>query len=122
MDLGVLVCSVHGVRQHQGQEDRMIEGVEEARRQKKQIVVLTETHFDVADSIRFYEIAEQNGYASFSMTRTMKRFDSGSGGVTILVDMKIRAKEVRKSTLEDLLWVCLEVGKEKLYVREASIS
>ena len=116
MDLGVLVCNVHGIRQHRGQEDRMIEVVEEARRQKRQIVVLTETHFDVADSIRFYEIAEQKGYTSYSVTRTMKRFDSGSGGVTILVDVKIRAKEVRKSTLEDLLWVCLEVGKEKLYV------
>lgn len=116
MDLGVLVCNVHGIRQHRGQEDRMIEVVEEARRQKRQIVVLTETHFDVADSIRFYEIAEQKGYTSYSVTRTMKRFDSGSGGVTILVDVKIRSKEVRKSTLEDLLWVCLEVGKEKLYV------
>jgi hypothetical protein len=116
MDLGVLVCNVHGIRQRQGQEDRMIEVVEEARRQKRQIVVLTETHFDVADSIRFYETAEQKGYTSYSVTRTMKRFDSGSGGVTILVDVKIRSKEVRKSTLEDLLWVCLEVGKEKLYV------
>ena len=111
MDLGVLVCNVHGIRQHRGQEDRMIEVVEEARRQKRQIVVLTETHFDVADSIRFYEIAEQKGYTSYSVTRTMKRFDSGSGGVTILVDVKIRAKEVRKSTLEDLLWYVLRYRK-----------
>jgi hypothetical protein len=58
----------------------MVEVVEEAKRQKRQIVVLTETHFDVADSIRFGEIAEKNGYACFSVTRVMKRFDSGSGG------------------------------------------
>ena len=33
-----------------------------------------------------------------------------------MVDVRIRAKEMRKSTLEDLIWVCLEIGKEKLYV------
>ena len=115
-ELKVLVCNVHGIRQRRGQEDRMVEVVEEAKRQKRQIVVLTETHFDVADSIRFGEIAEKNGYACFSVTRAMKRFDSGSGGVTIMVDLSMRAKEVRRSTLEDLIWVCLEVGKEKLYV------
>ena len=115
-ELRVLVCNVHGIRQRRGQEDRMIEVLEEAKRQKRQIVVLTETHFDVAESIQFCEMAEEYGYACFSVTRAMKRFDTGSGGVTILVDVRIRAKEMRKSTLEDLIWVCLEIGKEKLYV------
>jgi hypothetical protein len=94
----------------------MLEVVEEAKRQKRQVVVLTETHFDVDDSSRFAEIAEKSGFATFSVTRVMKRFDSGSGGVTIMVDLSIRAKEVKRSTQEDLIWVCLEIGKEKLYV------
>jgi hypothetical protein len=36
----------------------MLEVVEEAKRQKRQVVVLTETHFDVDDSSRFAEIAD----------------------------------------------------------------
>ena len=115
-ELKILVCNVHGIRQRRGQEDRMLEVVEEAKRQKRQVVVLTETHFDVDDSSRFAEIAEKSGFATFSVTRVMKRFDSGSGGVTIMVDLNIRAKEVKRSTQEDLIWVCLEIGKEKLYV------
>ena len=82
-ELKILVCNVHGIRQHREQEDRMVEVVEEAKRQKRQIVVLTETHFDVDDSSRFAEIAEKSGFATFSVTRVMKRVDSGSGGVTI---------------------------------------
>ena len=94
-ELKILVCNVHGIRQRRGQEDRMLEVVEEAKRQKRQVVVLTETHFDVDDSSRFAEIAEKSGFATFSVTRVMKRFDSGSGGVTIMVDLSIRAKEVK---------------------------
>ena len=33
-ELRVLVCNVHGIRQRRGQEDRMIEVLEEAKRQK----------------------------------------------------------------------------------------
>ena len=87
----------------------MIEVVEEARRQKRQIVVLAETHFDVADSIKFYEIAEQNGYASCSVTRTMKRFDSGGGGVTILVDVKIRRSANWAKTIRTILILILSL-------------
>ena len=46
----------------------------------------------------------------------MRRFDKGSGGVTIMVDKQLRSREIRKSKLEDLMWVEVDVGREKIVI------
>ena len=64
------------------------------------------------DSEEFKKMA--NEYErSYSITRWMRRFDHGSGGVTVLVCEDLRSKEVKKSKHEDMLWVCVEGGDEK---------
>ena len=67
-------------------------------------------------SIEFEKIAEKKGYKTYSVTRWMKRYDSGSGGVTIMIDKQFQSKERKKSKMEDMLWVSMDVGKEKWFV------
>ena len=64
----------------------------------------------------FEKIADKNGYKTYSITRWMRRFDKGSGGVTIMVDKQLRSREIRKSKLEDLMWVEVDVGREKIVI------
>ena len=85
-------------------------------RRKVHIVIWTETHFEQKHSIEFEKIAEKKGYKTYSVTRWMKRYDSGSGGVTIMIDKQFQSKERKKSKMEDMLWVSMDVGKEKWFV------
>jgi hypothetical protein len=91
------------------------------RRRQVHIVIWTETHFEQKHSIEFEKIAEKKGYKTYSITRWMKRFDLGSGGVTIMIDKQCQSRERRKSKLEDLIWVSIEIGGEKLFVGGAYI-
>lgn len=56
-----------------------------------------ETHFDLRESTEFSSIAREYGYKCFSITRLMRRFDDGSGGVTIMVEENLKCREVRRS-------------------------
>ena len=99
----------------------MRDAVEEMRRKQVHITIWTETHFEQKHSIAFEEIAEKKGYKTYSITRWMRRFDAGSGGVTIMIDRQFQSREMRKSKLEDLIWVKVEVGKEKMFIGGAYI-
>ena len=95
-------------------DDLMRDAVEIMRRKQAHIVIWTETHFEQKHSLAFEEIAEKKEYRTYSITRLMRRFDKGSGGVTIMVDKQLQSREMRRSELEDLIWVRLEIGKESL--------
>ena len=41
----------------------------------------------------FEEIADKNGSKTYSITRWMRRFDKGNGGVTIMVDKQLRSRD-----------------------------
>lgn len=77
----IVACNANRLRD----SDLMRDVVEEMNRRKVHIVIWTETHFDQKHSIEFEKIAERKGYKTYSVTRLMKRYDSGSGGVTIMV-------------------------------------
>ena len=100
------MCNANRLRDN----DLMREAVEEMSRRQVHIVIWTETHFEQKHSIEFEEIAEKKGYKTYSITRWMKRYDSGSGGVTIMIDKQYQSRERRKSKLEDLIWVSIEIG------------
>ena len=72
--------------------------------------------FRTEHSIDFEKIAQERGYNTYSITRLMRRYDTGSGGVTIMVDKQHTSREMRRSELEDLIWVRVEVGREKMCV------
>ena len=90
-----------GRNEHRLQKQEQ-ESVKQARETEAQ------THFDVRESEEFKKMAIEYGYRSYSITRYMRRFDHGSGGVTVLVCEDLRSKEVKKSKHEDMLWVCVE--------------
>ena len=108
----IVVGNMQGVKD----EDCMTDLLDELKRRRARVAILTETHFDVRDSEEFKKMANEYGYRSYSVTRWMRRFDHGSGGVTVLVCEDLRSKEVKKSKHEDMLWVCVEGGDEKLFV------
>ena len=97
-------------------DDLMRDAVDEMRQRRVHIVIWTETHFQQKHSLIFEKIADKNGYKTYSITRWMRRFDKGSGGVTIMVDKQLRSREIRKSKLEDLMWVEVDVGREKIVI------
>ena len=97
-------------------DDLMRDAVDEMRHRRVHIVIWTETHFQQKHSLIFEKIADKNGYKTYSITRWMRRFDKGSGGVTIMVDKQLRSREIRKSKLEDLMWVEVDVGREKIVI------
>jgi hypothetical protein len=97
-------------------DDLMRDAVEIMRRKQAHIVIWTETHFEQKHSLAFEEIAEKKEYRTYSITRLMRRFDKGSGGVTIMVDKQLQSREMRRSELEDLIWVRVEIGKERLFI------
>ena len=94
----------------------MKDAIDEVRKGDVHIVIWTETHFEQKHSIEFDQIAQEGGYITYSITRLMRRFDTGSGGVTIMIDKQYNSREMRRSKLEDLIWVRVEVGKEKVFV------
>ena len=99
-----IVCwNVHGLKD----KDRMNDAVEMMKKNIG-IVVFVETHFDNYDCSEFWKLARKNGYKCFSVMRLMKKGDHGSGGVTIMVDERLKCRLMRKSKLEDLLWVSVE--------------
>ena len=85
----IVTCNANRLRDN----DLMREVVEEMNRRKVHIVIWTETHFEQKHSIEFEKIAEKKGYKTYSVTRWMKRYDSGSGGVTIMIDKQFQSKE-----------------------------
>jgi hypothetical protein len=66
--------------------------LDELNRRRARVAILTETHFDVRESEEFKKMANEHGYRSYSITRWMRRFDHGSGGVC----EDLRSKEVKK--------------------------
>ena len=98
----IVVGNIQGVKD----EDCMTDLLEELKRRRARVAILTETHFD-RESEEFKKMANEYGYRSYSITRWMRRFDHGSGGVTVLVCEDLRSKEVKKSKHEDMLWVCV---------------
>jgi hypothetical protein len=94
----------------------MRDAVEIMRRKQAHIVIWTETHFEQKHSLAFEEIAEKKEYKTYSITRLMRRFDKGSGGVTVMVDKQLQSREMRRSKLEDLIWVRLEIGQERVFI------
>src|SRR3954470_6125890 len=60
--------------------------------------------------------ASKVGYKGFHATRLMRRFDHGSGGVTIMVDERLKSRFIKESKMEDLIWVCVEFEHEKMFV------
>jgi hypothetical protein len=86
------------------------------KRKQVHITIWTETHFYQKHSIKFEKIAQRKGYKTYSVVRWMRRFDKGSGGVTIMVDKRFQSKEVRRSKQEDLIWVKIEIGSEQLFI------
>ena len=69
----IVTCNANRLRD----SDLMREVVEEMNRRKVHIVIWTETHFEQKHSIEFEKIAEKKGYKTYSVTRWMKRCDSG---------------------------------------------
>ena len=96
--------------------DRMVDCIFRMKKKNVYIVVFTETHFDHHDCKEFHSIARKSGYKAFSVMRLMKRGDRGSGGVTIMVDERVKCRKIRESKLEDLLWVCIELEQERMFV------
>ena len=94
----------------------MKDAVDEMRSKDAHIVIWTETHFDQKHSLEFERIAQDGGYNTYSITRLMRRHDTGSGGVTVMIDKQYNSREVRKSKLEDLIWVRVDIGREKIFV------
>jgi len=94
----------------------MRDAVEEMKMKQAHIVIWTETHFERKHSLEFAEIADKKGYKIFSITRCMRRFDKGSGGVTIMIDKQFQSREMKKSKLEDLIWVSVDIGGEKVFI------
>ena len=94
----------------------MKDAIDDMRKGDVHIVIWTETHFEQKHSIDFEKIAQERGYNTYSITRLMRRYDTGSGGVTIMVDKQHTSREMRRSELEDLIWVRVEVGREKMFV------
>ena len=78
-------------------DDCMKDAVDVMRRKKVHIVVWTETHFEQKHSIAFEKVAEERGYKTYSITRQMRKRDTGSGGVTIMIDKQCKSREVRQS-------------------------
>ena len=105
----IVVGNVQGLKD----EDCMRDLLDELKGRRARVAILTETHFDVRESEEFKKMANEYGYRSYSITRWMRRFDHGSGGVTVLVYEELRSNEVKKSKHEDMLWVCVEGGEEK---------
>ena len=68
-----------------------IHAVDEKRQKQIHIVIWTETHFREKHRVIFEQIAGENNYNTYSITRSMKRYDKGSGGVTIMVDKQIQS-------------------------------
>src|SRR4051794_10011240 len=93
--------------------DRMRDAIESMRKKDVCIVVFTETHFDNHDCPEFDSNASKVGYKGFHVTRLVRRFDNGSGGVTIMVDERLKSRFIKESQREDLIWVCVKVGHEK---------
>ena len=92
----IVVGNVQGLKD----EDCMRDLLDELKGRRTRVAILTETHFDVRDSEEFKKMANECGYRSYSITRWMRRFDHGSGGVTVLVCEDLRSKEVKKSEHE----------------------
>ena len=97
-------------------EDKMKEIIEEIKARQIHIVILTETHFENNHAIQFEELADEQGYTTYSITRLMRRYDTGSGGVTVMIDKQYHSREARKSKLEDIVWVTVQLGREKVFV------
>ena len=57
----------------------MKDAIDEVRKGDVHIVIWTETHFEQKHSIEFGKIAQERGYNTYSITRFMKRYDTGSG-------------------------------------------
>ena len=90
----IVTCNANRLRDN----DLMREVVEEMNRRKVHIVIWTETHFEQKHSIEFEKIAEKKGNKHIlCVTRWMKRYDSGSGGVTIMIDKQFQRKERKKA-------------------------
>jgi exonuclease III len=96
--------------------DRMNDAIEMMKKKNICIVVFTETHFDNHDCVEFCSLACKYGYKCFYVTRLMKKGDYGSGGVTIMVDERLKCRQIRMSNLEDLIWICIEFESERLFV------
>ena len=111
-EMYVVTWNVNGMKD----VDKMRDAIESMRRKDVCIVVFTETHFDNHDCLEFDVIASEFGYKCFHVTRLMKRFDNGSGGVTIMVDERLKSSFIRMSELEDLIWICVEFENEKIFV------
>ena len=111
-EIYVVTWNVHGMKD----VDRMKDASESMRKKEVCIVVFTETHFDTHDCPEFDKIASKFGYKCFHVTRLMRRFDNGSGGVTIMVDERLKSRFMKESKMEDLIWVCVELENEKVFV------
>ena len=111
-EMYVVTWNVHGMKD----VDRMKDASESMRKKDVCIVVFTETHFDNHDCPEFDAIASKFGYKCFHVTRLMRRFDNGSGGVTIMVDERLKSRFIKESQNEDLIWVCVEFENEKVFV------
>ena len=94
--------------------DRMKDAIESMREKDVGIVIFTETHLDNHDCPELDLIASKFGYKCFHVTRLMRRFDNGSGGVTIMVDDRLKSRFIRESKWEDLIWICVEFENEKI--------
>ena len=105
-------CNANRLRDN----DLMREVVEEMNRRKVHIVIWTETHFEQKHSIEFEKITEKKGYKTYSVARWMKRYDSGSGGVTIMIDKQFQSKERKKSKMEDM-WTWESVYSASVVVK-----
>ena len=96
--------------------DCMRDVIEIMKRKNVGIAVLIETHFDNHDCPQFCSIASEFGYKCFHTTRLMKRGDHGSGGVSIMVEESLKCRVMRKSELEDSMWICVEFENERVFV------
>ena len=73
--------NVNGLRDR----DRMEDVVRMMKMKSVHVGVLVETHFSKRQVAEFSALAGQD-FSCYSAVRLMRRFDRGSGGVTILVD------------------------------------
>src|SRR6185369_17562791 len=99
-EMYVVTWNVNGMKD----VDRMKDAIESMREKDVGIVIFTETHLDNHDCSEFDVIASMFGYKCFHVTRLMRRFDNGSGGV---VDERLKSSFIRMSELEDLIWICV---------------
>ena len=76
----------------------MRDAVDEMRQRQIHIVIWTETHFREKHRGIFEQIAGENNYKTYSITRSMKRFDKGVGESQLWSINNLRVEKLERAS------------------------